>query len=275
MPSVDLTPTESVITVLDTRLFYAEFGVGQPIVWLHGSGPGASGLSNFGGNLPAFAGYRNIVFDLPRFGRSDKPQIDGPGIPFSAERIIAAMDALGIAGAHMVGNSFGGGVALSVAATRPELVKRLVLMGSAGAVAPPGTPPAQVSDGMRMVRRYFDTPEPNREQLREVLEMMVSDASLITEELLSTRHAASLAAHPEMPPTPPADLRWTLGKITVPTLLLWGRDDRVIPADRALPLLQNITDSMLVVLPRCGHWVQVEHRERFNELVSRFLKGDL
>lgn len=111
----------------ETRLAYSEVGSGPPVVWLHGSGPGATGLSNFGGNLAGFADYRNIVIDLPGWGESNRASDEW--LLFAAADIVhRAMNELGVPHAHMICNSYGGGVAMRLAITRPEVVDRLVLM---------------------------------------------------------------------------------------------------------------------------------------------------
>jgi 4,5:9,10-diseco-3-hydroxy-5,9,17-trioxoandrosta-1(10),2-diene-4-oate hydrolase len=102
------------VNVGDSRLAYTETGTGTPVIWLHGSGPGATGMSNFGGNMPAFQDYRNIVVDLPGWGRSPR-DIQEPLIFHAAEMVMGAMTALGIRKAHLVGNSYGGGVAMPIA----------------------------------------------------------------------------------------------------------------------------------------------------------------
>jgi 4,5:9,10-diseco-3-hydroxy-5,9,17-trioxoandrosta-1(10),2-diene-4-oate hydrolase len=102
------------VNVGDSRLAYTETGTGTPVIWLHGSGPGATGMSNFGGNMPAFQDYRNIVVDLPGWGRSPR-DTQQPLIFHAAEMVMGAMTALGIRKAHLVGNSYGGGVAMPIA----------------------------------------------------------------------------------------------------------------------------------------------------------------
>ena len=115
-----------------------DVGDGHALVWLHGSGPGASGLANFQGNLGGFRDFRNLVFDHPRYGASDRPTIDGALIPYSGAHVLAALDGLGVADFSVVGNSFGGGVAAWLAATAPDRVRAVVLMAPAG-LQPPGS----------------------------------------------------------------------------------------------------------------------------------------
>jgi pimeloyl-ACP methyl ester carboxylesterase len=253
-------------------LHVAEFGDGHPLVWLHGSGPGASGMSNFGANLPAFAGYRNLVFDLPRYGSSDAPVIDEPLIGFAARQVAAALDELGVRRTHLIGNSFGGSTSIRIAANRPELVGRLVSMG--GSARPDGK--FDLPEGLRILFDYMRGPEPSRELLEGFVRAMVVDESLVTDELIDARLQASRRVHPEIRVVPPdqGDLKPYLDQVQAPTLLIWGREDRFIPLEWALITLRGIKDATLHVVPHCGHWVQVEAREEFERLVVDFFARD-
>ena len=136
MTQQDLPPPQDRIAELPDgmRLHYLDSGQGPVVVWLHGSGPGASGHSNFKGNYPAFAaaGFRNIVLDLPGFGRSDKPADAHYNLDFFVSRLSAFLDVLGIERCTLLGNSLGGAIALGQALARPELVERLILMAPGG-----------------------------------------------------------------------------------------------------------------------------------------------
>src|ERR1051326_7825360 len=117
------------------RLHYAEEGShkGTPVVLLHGGGPGASGRSNFGRNLPAFAGhFRTLVVDQPGYGKSDKPPVQGNYFTFAADALAVLLDELGLDRVHLVGNSLGGGTAIRFALNYPERAVRLVLLGPGG-----------------------------------------------------------------------------------------------------------------------------------------------
>src|SRR4029077_13215502 len=108
-------------------------GAGTPVVMLHGGGPGASAWSNFGPNLPVFAGrFRTLMADMPGFGRSDKPPVNGNYFTFAADALAGLLGELGIGRVHLVGNSLGGGTAGRFALAHPERAGRLVLMGPGG-----------------------------------------------------------------------------------------------------------------------------------------------
>jgi 4,5:9,10-diseco-3-hydroxy-5,9,17-trioxoandrosta-1(10),2-diene-4-oate hydrolase len=261
----------STVDAGDVRLAYTDVGAGSPVVWLHGSGPGATGMSNFGRNLPAFADYRNIVVDLPGWGSTPRPATDEPLIFHAAERVCRAMTALGIERAHLVGNSYGGGVAMRMAMRHPERVDRLVLMAPGG-VLPADAPPWPV--GLEHLFAYMAAEKPAREAMAEFVRLMVFDEALATDVLIDERYEASLRAHPELPIPPNfGDLTRDLARIKAPTLLVWGREDQTVPLTWAPRILHGIPDAELRVLPRCRHWVQYERAPEFNHIVREFLQG--
>lgn len=255
----------------DTTLHVSESGQGFPLVWLHGSGPGASGLSNFRGNLPAFSDYRNLVFDHPRFGESSRPAVTGPLIPHSGERILQALDALGIKSFSLVGNSYGGGVAAWIAATAPERVRELILM------APGGLTPKEVRKsedmpyGIQLIVKAM-VEGVDRELMREFVSTMVYDQANVTDELVEERLTAALKNNPEIVGVPVmGDLTDLLPEITARTLIIWGREDRFLLPGWAVLWLEAIKDSELHIFPRCGHWAQYEQLDAFNKLTREFL----
>ncbi|HUQ56061.1 alpha/beta fold hydrolase [Lentzea sp.] len=261
----------STVDVGDAELACTDTGSGPPVVWLHGSGPGATGMSNFGGNLPAFDDYRNVVLDLPGWGRSPRPATDEPLIFHAADRVVRAMTALGIERAHLVGNSYGGAVAMRIAMQYPERVERLVLMAPGG-VLPPDAPPWPV--GLEHLFGYMAAEKPSRDAMAQFVRLMVYDEGLATEELIDERYESSLRAHPELPVPPNfGDLTPDLRLIGAPTLLVWGRDDQTVPLSWAPRILHGIANAELRVLPHCRHWVQYERAPEFNHIVREFLRG--
>lgn len=271
------TASSKTIQVGSLRLHYHEAGQGPVLLFIHGSGPGATGWSNFQRNLEHFAQrYRVIAVDLPNFGQSTKLSVPIERVfSYYAETMIDFLAALGIEKADVIGNSLGGAIAIKMALDRPELVERMVLMGAGGGV-PIFTPGP--SEGIKHLIDYYEAPGPTREKLRNFLDVMVYDSSELTDALIEERFASStdpeIAANPlfsrgRMPGSEPLFIR--LGELRQKTLLIWGRDDRTVTMDNAFIMLKLIPDVRLHVFGRCGHWAQWEKADEFNRLVEGFL----
>jgi len=262
----------------DYRLHYHEAGEGPALVLLHGSGPGVSGWSNFRGNFPVFAeGFRTVVFDMPGFGQSERPELDRAYPRVAADALLVLLDKLGIDRAHLLGNSMGGYVALEFAVAYPERVDRLVLMGPGGlAVNILGPDP---SEGGRRLAEFMMAP--SREAMEAWVDTMVSNKSVVDDALIEERLAnaqapgalesamaifMSLAQHPEPVPL------WARAKaIKAPTLVTWGRDDRMLPVEGAFLGFRQLPNAELHIFSKCGHWAQVERKSDFERLVIEFL----
>lgn len=250
-------------------------GEGPPVLLLHGSGPGVSAWSNWRLTIPALARHFRVVApDIVGFGFTDRPV----GAPYDLEtwtaHAIGVLDGLGIDRAHVIGNSFGGSLALSLAIRHPDRVSRLVLMGSVGV-------PFTITPGLDAVWGY----EPSIEAMEGLLELFAFDQSLVGPDLARLRYEASIRpgvheAYAAMFPSPrqaaldamthrPEDV----ALIAAPTLIIHGRDDRVIPLQCAIDLLTLIDDAQLHVFGRCGHWTQIEHAEAFADTVTAFLQA--
>lgn len=220
------------------------------------------------------AGLRMIAPDLAGFGYTTSP----PDTQFTRQlwldQIVALLDALQLERVHVIGNSFGGSMALALAIAHPERVERLVLMGSVGV-------PFELTEGLDAVWGY----QPSVENMRELMKVFAFNHAIIGDALVQLHHEASTRpgiseafscmfpaprqrsieamSHPE------ADIR----ALSHPTLLVHGRDDRVIPLSTSLTLLEWIDNSQLHVFGRCGHWTQIEHAGEFAELVTCFLRN--
>jgi len=265
------------------HLHHDEAGTGTPVVMLHGGGPGASGLSNFGKNLPVFAEhFRTLVVDQPGYGKSDKPEVQGNYFTFAATALKDLLDELGIQTAHLVGNSLGGGTAVRFALTYPERAGRLVLMGPGGLSLNVFAP--DPTEGVKRLAEFG--PSPSREKMAAFLRTLVFDQRLVTDELIDARFAAasdpaSLKAMASMgasffdPATYEHGLLWRdAHRLKNRVLLIWGREDRVNPVDGALVAMKLIRRAQLHVFGGCGHWVQLEKTAEFNRLAIEFLEGD-
>jgi 2-hydroxy-6-oxo-octa-2,4-dienoate hydrolase len=255
------------------RTNYLEEGDGPPVVLVHGSGPGVTAYANWRLTLPALsATHRVLAPDMAGFGFSEKP--GAYGMDQWVAQLVGFLDALGIERTSLVGNSFGGGLALAVASRFPDRVERLVLMGSVGV-------PFPITHGLDLVWGY----EPSLERMREVLDVFAFDRGLVTDELAEVRYRASLEpgvqeAFSAMFPAPRQ--RWVDAMVTpdeqlraLPheTLVVHGRDDQVIPLANAVRLLELIPKAQLHVFGRCGHWTQIEWSAAFNRLVADFLSA--
>ncbi|MCW8193206.1 alpha/beta fold hydrolase [Proteobacteria bacterium 005FR1] len=254
------------------NLHYLDAGEGPVVVWLHGSGPGASGHSNFKGNYPVFekAGFRNIVVDLPGFGRSDKPADAQYNLDFFVSNLVLLLDAIGVERCTLLGNSLGGAIALGTALTHPEKVEKLILM------APGGVEERETYFQMegikRMVEEYGAGPM-NIEKMRKVMSLQLFDSSQLQDKLLEERVAVAV--------TQPANLFSTmmvpnmterLAELVCPILGFWGANDKFNPPSGTFKVLDHAKNARFTLLNRCGHWVQVEHEALFNRQCLEFLE---
>jgi 2-hydroxy-6-oxonona-2,4-dienedioate hydrolase len=263
------------------RIHYNEAGEGHPIVMLHGSGPGASGWTNFSPNLgPLAQGFRAIAADMPGWGESDTATPDDRD---HVEALLLLLDALGIEKAAVIGNSMGGLTALRFAAEHPDRISHLIPMGAPGPGVNIFTPGGSGSEGLKVLFRTYADPSP--ENFKQLVSVMAYDQRFATDELAEQRSRTALA-HPEHlenfleasrrgtvagPSAALAGLATQLPGITTPTLVVHGRDDRTLSFENALRIVATIPDSRLLLLNRCGHWAQLEHAAEFNRTVSSFV----
>lgn len=252
---------------------YHDIGSGFPVLLIHGSGPGVSAWANWRLTIPALAGQRRVIApDMVGFGFSERPA----GIRYNLDtwvaQAIGLLDALEIDCADLVGNSFGGGLALALAIRHPTRVRRLVLMGAAGVSFP-------ITPGLDAVWGY----QPSIANMRKLLDVFAFDRTLMTDELAELRYKASIQpgfqeAFETMFPAPRqngvealASREEDIRALPHETLVVHGREDQVLPLSNSLTLAQWISRSQLHVYGRCGHWTQIEHAARFNQLVENFL----
>ncbi|KJK14668.1 alpha/beta fold hydrolase [Pseudomonas sp. BIGb0427] len=262
-----------VVTLADgLQLHYQDVGTGEAVVFIHGSGPGASGHSNFKQNYPAFAaaGYRVIVPDLPGYGASSKPQTVY-SLDFFVSALSGLLDALDIQRCVLVGNSLGGAIAIKLALDQPRRVSRLVLM------APGGLMDKEQyylqMEGIQKMGAAFANGELNDAAgMRRLLSLQLFDPALISDETVAERVAvvgqqpACVLTSMQVP-----NLTSRLPELQCPILGFWGINDKFCPASGAQTLLAACRRIRFVLLSECGHWVMVEHRELFNRECLAFL----
>lgn len=246
---------------------------GLPLIGLHGTGPGASAWSNFSHNVDAFAErYHTILLDLPQYGKSDKPVITEGRQTYTARVLKEFLDELGIATANFVGNSMGGQIALKLAIDNPGYVNRLVLIGSSPTKTTLAPWPVEA---IRMIRAYYSDGGPTIQKMRTLMETMVYDRALITDEMVRDRYEASvdpesMALFTSATPPIQEDFGSQLEQVKAKTLLIWGQEDRAGALEVALFMLKRLADAELHVFSKVGHWVQVERPQQFNRLVLDF-----
>lgn len=258
----------------DIQTNYHDIGSGRPLLLLHGSGPGVSAWANWRLVIDRLSPVcRLLAPDFAGFGYTKVP----PGTTYDRrvwlQQMVDFMDALGVEKASIVGNSFGGSMALAMAIHHPQRVERLVLMGSVGV-------PFPITAGLDAVWGY----EPSRERMAKLMrETFAYDAALVTDELVASRYQASIrpgAQEAFASMFPPPRQRWVdamahpqeqIRAIGHPTLLVHGRDDQVIPLSTTLMMLDWIEDSRAHLFGRCGHWTQIEKVDPFCRLVADFL----
>ena len=252
---------------------YHDVGTGAPVLLIHGSGPGVSAWANWRLTIPDLAKqYRVIAPDMAGFGFSERQPDAVYNMDNWVAQAVGLLDALGIDKASVVGNSFGGALALALAIRHPERVHKLVLMGSVGV-------PFAITDGLDRVWGY----EPSLENMKGLLDIFAYSRALVTDELAELRYQASIRpgfqeSFASMFPAPRQ--QWVdamtsqaqdIRALPHHTLIVHGRDDKVIPLQNAYDLVGLIDRSELHVFGQCGHWTQIEHAARFNQLVADFL----
>lgn len=248
-------------------------GTGAPVLLIHGSGPGVSAWANWRLVLPDLARERRVIApDMVGFGYTDRPQGIEYGMPVWVQQVLDLMDELGIERADVVGNSFGGGLALALAIRAPQRVRRMVLMGAMGVSFP-------ITPGLDAVWGY----EPSFENMKKLLDIFAYSRELVNDELARMRYEASIRPgfHESFSAMFPAPRQRSVEAMASPedkiralpheTLIVHGREDQVIPQSNALKLLELMRNAQLHIYGNCGHWTQIEHSARFNRLVGDFL----
>lgn len=254
------------------HLQYRDTGSGHPVVFIHGSGPGASGHSNFKHNYPAFAaaGYRAIVPDLPGYGGSAKPDTRYT-LDFFVEALLGLLDSLDIPRCTLVGNSLGGAIAIAIALRHPERVERLVLMAPGGLMDKALY--YQQMEGIQRMAAAFAAGELNDAAgMKRLLALQLFNPDLIDDDTVAERVAvvkdqpACVLSTMEVP-----NMADQLANLSCPILGFWGMNDKFCPVSGAQTLMQACQQIRFVLLSECGHWVMVEHRELFNCQCLAFL----
>ena len=265
------------IVAAGIRTNYHDVGAGHPLLLIHGSGPGVSAWANWRLVMPELARQARVIApDMVGFGFTDRLDLTQPGQRYDMDtwvrQAVGLLDALSIEKTDLVGNSFGGALALALTIRHPQRVRRLVLMGSVGVSFP-------ITAGLDAVWGY----EASFENMRRIMDVFAWDRRLVNDELARMRYEASIQpgfqeSFSAMFPAPRQ--RWVdamtssekdIRALPHHTLVVHGREDQVIPLTTSQTLAAWIPRSQLHVFGQCGHWTQIEHTARFVRLVGDFL----
>ena len=249
------------------RTHYVESGeAGAPtLVLLHGGGAGADSVGNWRQAMPLLArDFRVLAMDLVGFGQTGKP--DPSQYAYSQQdrnaHLAEFITALGLEPAILVGNSMGGATALGVAMEQPDLVRALVLMGSAGLNA-------RITESLKPIVYYDFT----RAGMERLVAALTAPGFKADEELIDRRY--ELSVEPDTRLAYQATMKWiqdqgglfypedALRTVTAPTLVVNGKDDRVVPLANAFRMLELLRNSWGYILPHCGHWAMIEAPQDF------------
>ncbi|MGW5276860.1 alpha/beta fold hydrolase [Streptomyces sp. NPDC004044] len=276
------TVTSTAVTVGDVayRLHRTGAPAKEALLFLHGSGPGATGTSNWKAVIEELGErYYCLAPDMLGFGDSthlqDPPTGMGPLNLLQADSLWELLDELGVEKAHLVGNSMGGMIALRMALAQPDRVGTMLLMGSGGA------PDLPITRGLEHLRTFYADPNPG--QLQKLLASFVFDMDtlsgvvdrVVTERMPYIERADVKRSHAAMfaPGTkPPAFTVEELGSLPHKTLCVHGRDDIIVPVESSTYLARTLPNATLHIIPRSGHWTQIEAHDVFVHLLEDLLR---
>jgi len=282
---VDITPLPQpqgqYIQASEHAYHVIDLGQGTPTFFLHGGGPGCTAWSDFGVVVPLFAEHRRCILpDLLQYGQTDKPIIRGPMWNYHARSMVDLMDAMELRRASFVCNSWGGTLALCLAARYPERVHSLVITGSMPVFYGPLAPLPEAGRRGRNARDvYFGGEGPTRKKMRELIERLEwYDASALPEQTVQMRFQQSLnpeemalAAKSDNPRGDWQDLTEELSAVQCPTLFCWGLQDAFLTPDYPMMLTRMVQRGQLHILDACSHHLQEERPVHYFHIVNSFL----
>jgi pimeloyl-ACP methyl ester carboxylesterase len=271
-PLVAQPAVDKQIDIFGQKIHYVEAGAGSTVILLHGLG---GDIGNWGQNMPVLAAkYHVFAIDQIGFGKSDKPMIN-----YRVQTLVDFLDSfcrkLEITKTAVVGNSLGGWTAMAFTLAHPEKVSRLVLVDSAGY--------SFSKEGRKPTRDEMLALNPSTlEGSKLVLNMILANKQMITDGLAQQFFAMHLARNDGYTINAFIDsilrgedfVDGRLGAIKVPTLIVWGREDLLVPLNSGNMLAQDIAGSELVVLDHCGHVPMLECAQPFNAALLKFLAAD-
>lgn len=275
--SFAIEPLGKFIDVDGVKTHYLEMGEGPPLVLVHGGGAGADSWGNWRDSAPIFAKhFRVLAMDMIGFGKTDKPSPEAYDYDQAGRNrhLQGFIEAMGLGKTSIIGNSMGGASAIGVALSKPELIDKLVLMGSAGLPIPERPSP----DLLANLNYDFTL-----EGMGRVVKGLTGPDYKAPQELIQYRYDISM----------PDDARAALGAVNawtrkgvlnypedqlrtvkLPILVVNGKEDGVSTLARAYRFLELFDNSWGYIVPHCGHWAMVEQTADFCAVVNHFLGVD-
>ena len=273
------------VTVDGIRIHYREVDGPDdaiPAIFTHGGGPGSTGWSNFRLSAGAVsAGRRCYFIDLPQFGQSDMVPVSGPVFSWQAARLCQFMDALGIGRAHLINQSFGGCVAIRLAADHPERVASLTLIGSQPVERGVLSPLPLFSKHARSIMSDYFVADggPSPAKMRALIARLeYHDDARVTDDNVRLRYEASInPGFQALLKTPGAFGEWenllpVFCRVQAPTLIFWGLHDWFGGVDVPMLMLNQFADARLHVIGHAAHHLQSECPGEFNAHLLVFLE---
>lgn len=265
-------PADHQVQVFGQKIHYVEQGTGPAVILLHGLGGDAT---NWAFTVPALAArYHVFVPDQVGFGQSDKPLLD-----YRVSTLVDFLDEfcnkLGISKASVVGNSLGGWAAMAFTLAHPDKVERLVLVDSAGYSNTRLGGPPLTRDALLVLTT------PTLQATRQLMQLIFYHQEMITDAFVQQAFASKLQKNDGYTIDRFIDsimrredvVDGKLGAIKAPTLIVWGREDKLIPLASGKAITEDISGSKMVILDSCGHVPQIECAAPFNKALLDFLNG--
>ena len=260
-------PVDKVASVYGAKVHYVEAGTGSPVILLHGL---ADDIGVWESVIPALAAkHRVIALDQIGFGRSDKPLLSYRVATF-VDFLDGFLNQLKIDRASVVGNSLGGWVAADFALAHPDRVDRLVLCDAAGYAAVVKNMNPRALSALRLASRddirYLGPLTFHDKRFYEDVDLAFKQRVTAGDSYTVKQVLESMVRGEDV-------LDGRVGAIHKPTLILWGRDDKIIPLNFAERLHKEIAGSRLEIIDNCGHMPHVECSDKFNHALMKFF-GD-
>jgi 2-hydroxymuconate-semialdehyde hydrolase len=258
------------------RTYFHRGGKGKPVLFIHGSGPGVSAWANWRLTLPYFIenGFEVFAPDVVGFGYTERPENFEYTHKSRVKHLVDFVEHFDLKELNIVGNSMGGALALALALEIQDRIRKIVIMGSVGVKFP-------ITEGLEFIWGY----KPSIENMRKVIWYLSSNPELVGDELVRLRYSASI--QPGFQETyekmfyPPyqkhldeMDVEDKLGMINIPVLVLHGKLDKVIPWQISVRIFEKLPKAELHIFGDTGHWIMIEKKDEFNELVKNFLASD-